>query len=110
LASGNPIHVPRATWGGSDAGVQQLYMKKHLAMAALLGATVGVGWLMVLGAVGNLGSSLALPWNAIMWVSCPPAGVLRTAWWLVPILNGVLYAGIAVLIQFFRKFIRPFAK
>jgi hypothetical protein len=85
-------------------------MKKHIAMAALLGATVGVGWLMVLGAVGNLGSSLTPPWNAIMWVSCPPAGVLRTAWWLVPILNGVLYAGIAVLIQFFRKFIRPFAK
>jgi hypothetical protein len=45
-----------------------------------------------------------------MWASCPPAGVIRTAWWLVPILNGVLYAGIAVLIQFFRKFIRPFAK
>jgi hypothetical protein len=85
-------------------------MKKRIAMAAVLGATVGVGWVMVLGAVVNPGSSLTSPWKAIMWASCPPVGVIRTAWWLVPILNGVLYAGIAVLIQFFRKFIRPFAK
>jgi hypothetical protein len=85
-------------------------MKKRIAMAAVLGATVGVGWVMVLGAVGNPGSSLTSPWNAIMWGSCPPVGVIRTAWWLVPLLNGVLYAGIAVFIQFFRKFIRPFAR
>jgi hypothetical protein len=85
-------------------------MKKRIAMAAVLGATVGVGWVMVLIAMGYPGSSLTSPWNEIMWTSCPPVGAIRTAWWLVPILNGVLYSGIAVLIQFFRKFIRPFAK
>jgi hypothetical protein len=110
LASGNPVHVPRATWGGSAGEVRHLYMKKRIAMAALLGATVGVGWVVVLGAVGNAGSSLASLWSVIMWASCPPAGAIRTDWWLVPVLNGVLYAGLAVLIQFFRKFIRPFAK
>jgi hypothetical protein len=44
-----------------------------------------------------------------MWASCPPIQAIQKAWWLVPILNGLLYAGIAVSTQFLRKFIRPFA-
>ncbi len=64
---------------------------------------------LVLGALFNFYSPLRPPWNAIMWASCPPIEAVQTAWWLVPIRNRLLYAGIAVSTQFFRKFIRPFA-
>jgi len=84
-------------------------MKKRIAMVALIGVSVGVCWVMVLGALFNFYSPLRPPWNAIMWASCPPIHAIQTAWWLVPILNGLLYAGIALSTQFLRKFIRPFA-
>ena len=85
-------------------------MKKRIAIAALIGATVGAGWVMVLDAGHSSNSSLASGWNAIMWASCPSIGAIRTAWWLVPLLNSILYAVIALLVLFVRKFIRPFAK
>jgi hypothetical protein len=85
-------------------------MKKRIAMAAVIGATVGAGWVMVLDAGRNSDSPLASGWNAIMWASCPAIGAIRAAWWLVPLLNGILYAVIALLVLFVRKFIRPFAK
>ena len=83
-------------------------MKKRIAMAAVIGATVGAGWVMALGAGHSSDSSLA--WSAIMWASCPVIAAIRAAWWLVPLLNSILYAVIAVLVLFVRKFIRPFAK
>ncbi len=79
-------------------------------MAAVIGATVGAGWVGVLSVGRSPGWSLTSPWHAIMWASCPAIGVIETAWWLVPILNSLLYAVIALLILFFCKFIRPFAK
>ena len=85
-------------------------MRKRIAIAALIGATVGAGWVMVLDAGRGPDSSLASAWNAIMWASCPSIGAIRTAWWLVPLLNGIFYALIALLVLFVRKFIRPFAK
>jgi hypothetical protein len=85
-------------------------MKKRIAMAAVIGAAVGAGWVMALGAGHSSDSSLASAWNAIMWASCPAIGAIRAAWWLVPLLNGILYAVIALLILFVRKFLRPFAK
>jgi hypothetical protein len=84
-------------------------MKKRVAMAALIGATVGAGWVVVLGAGYGTKSSLPSAWNAIMWASCPSIGVVRTAWWLVTLLNSILYAVIALFVLFVRKFIRPFA-
>lgn len=81
-------------------------MKKRIAMAAVIGATVGAGWVMVLGPHSSLASS----WSAIMWASCPAIGAIGAAWWLVPLLNGILYAVIALMVLFVRKFIRPFAK
>ncbi len=45
-----------------------------------------------------------------MWASCPAIGAIGAAWWLVPLLNGILYAVIALMVLFVRKFIRPFAK
>jgi len=85
-------------------------MKLRIAMAAVIGATVGAGWVMVLGAGHSPNSSLTSVWNAIMWASCPAIGAIRAAWWLVPLLNSILYAMIALLVLFVRKFIRPFAK
>jgi hypothetical protein len=90
-------------------GCKNEHMKKRIAMAALIGVSIGVCWVMILGAVLNSYSPLRAPWNAIMWASCPSVCAIRTAWWLVPLLNGILYAGVAVSIQFLRKFIRPFA-
>jgi phosphate/sulfate permease len=81
-------------------------MKKRITTAVVIGATVGAGWVMALGA----GHSSASVWNAIMWASCPAIGAIRAAWWLVPLLNGILYGLIALLVLFVRKFIRPFAK
>jgi hypothetical protein len=85
-------------------------MKKRIAMAALLGATVGAAWVLALGAGRSSDSSLTSAWSAIMWASCPSIGAIRAAWWLVPLLNGIFYALIALLVLFVRKFIRPFAK
>jgi hypothetical protein len=85
-------------------------MKKRIAMVALVGVSVGVCWVTALGVLYNFYAPLTPLWNAIMWASCPPIEAVRTAWWLVPILNGLLYAGIAVSTQFFCKFIRPFAR
>jgi hypothetical protein len=85
-------------------------MKKRIAMAALIGATVGAGWVMALGAAHSPSSSLTSAWNAIMWASCPAVAAIRAAWWLVPLLNSIFYAVIALLVLFVRKFIRPFAK
>jgi hypothetical protein len=85
-------------------------MKKRIAMVALVGVSVGVCWVTALGVLFNFYAPLTPLWNAIMWASCPPIEAIRTAWWLVPILNGLLYAGIALSTQFFCKFIRPFAR
>jgi phosphate/sulfate permease len=85
-------------------------MKMRITMAAVIGATVGAGWVMALGAGHSTDSSLASAWNAIMWASCPAIGAIRAAWWLVPLLNGILYGVIALFVLFVRKFIRPFAK
>ena len=81
-------------------------MKKRIAMSGVIGATVGAGWVVLLGAGHSLNSS----WNAIMWGSCPAIGAIGAAWWLVPLLNSILYAVVALLVLFVRKFIRPFAK
>jgi hypothetical protein len=85
-------------------------MKKRIAIAAFIGATLGAVWVMVLGLGHGPNSSLTSAWNAIMWMSCPALGAMRAAWWLVPLLNGILYAVIALLFLFVRKFLRPFAK
>ncbi len=84
-------------------------MKKRIATVAFIGVSIGVCWVMILGAVVHLYLPLHGPWYAIMLASCPPIWAIRTAWWLVPILNGLLYAVIALSIQFFYKFLRPFA-
>jgi hypothetical protein len=106
----NPIHVREAYWVSSPQRVQERSMKKRIAMAALIGAAVGAGWVLVLDAGHIPGSSLTSAWNAIMWASCPSIGAIRAAWWLVPLLNSILYAVIGLLVLFVRKFIRPFAK
>jgi hypothetical protein len=85
-------------------------MKKAITIAAVIGVNVGFFWVSVVGAVLNLYAPFTPAWNVIMWASCPPIQAIRTAWWLVPILNGILYAVIAVSIQFLRRFIFPFAK
>jgi hypothetical protein len=94
----------------SPRRVQERSMKMRIALAALIGATVGAVWVMVLSAGHTSDASLAAAWNAIMWASCPSIGAVRAAWWLVPLLNGIFYALIALLVVFVRKFLRPFAK
>jgi hypothetical protein len=84
-------------------------MKKTVTIAAVIGVNVGIFWVSVVGAVLNLYEPLRPLWTATMWVSCPPILAIRTAWWLVPVLNGILYVGIAASIQFLRRFIIPFA-
>ncbi len=84
-------------------------MKKRIVIVALIGVSVGVCWVTILGAIFHLYSPLHAPWNAIMLASCPPLWAFRATWWLAPILNGLFYAAIAVTIQFFRKFLSPFA-
>jgi hypothetical protein len=84
-------------------------MKKTVIIAAVIGVNVGIFWVSVVGAVLNLYKPLRPLWTATMWVSCPPILAFRTAWWLVPVLNGILYVGIAASIQFLRRFIIPFA-
>jgi hypothetical protein len=106
----NPVHLREAYRGYSPRRVHERFMRKRIAIAALIGATVGAGWVMVLDSGHSPDSSLASAWNAIMWASCPSIGALRTAWWLVPLLNSIFYALIASLVVFVRKFIRPFAK
>ncbi len=85
-------------------------MKKTIAIAAVIGVSVGFFWVSVVDAVFNLYTPFTPVWAAIMWASCPPILAIRTALWLVPFLNGILYVVIAVLIQFLRRFIVPFAK
>jgi hypothetical protein len=85
-------------------------MKKTITIAAVIGVTVGIFWVSVVGAVLNPYTPLTPVWTAIMWASCPPILAIRTAWWLIPVLNGILYVGIAASIQFLRRFIIPFAK
>jgi hypothetical protein len=85
-------------------------MKKAITIAAVIGVNVGIFWVSVVGAVLNLYAPFTPVWNVIMWASCPPILAIRTAWWLVPILNGILYVVIAVSVQFLRRFIFPFAK
>ena len=106
----NTVHLREAYRGFSLRRVHERFMRKRIAIAALIGATVGAGWVMVLDAGRSPDSSLASAWNAIMWASCPSIGALRTAWWLVPLLNSIFYALIALFVLFVRKFIRPFAK
>ena len=85
-------------------------MKKAITIAAVIGVNVGIFWVSIVAAGPSIYSPLTPVWTAIMWTSCPPIAAIRTAWWLVPILNGILYAVIAVSIQFLRRFIFPFAK
>ncbi len=107
LGPANPVR--ETYWASSPHRMQERSMKKRISTAALIGAIVGVSWVMVLNA-GSPNSSLASAWTALMWASCPSIGAIRAAWWLVPLLNSILYAVIALLILFVRKFIRPFAK
>jgi hypothetical protein len=85
-------------------------MKKPITIVAAIGVSVGLFWVYVLDAVLDPYTPLKPAWTTIMWASCPPIRAIRTAWWLVPFLNGILYAAIAVSIQFLRQFIFPFAK
>ncbi len=110
FSSADPLHLGETYWASGPRRQQERSMKKRIAMAALIGATVGAVWVMVLGAGHSPNSSLASGWNAIMWASCPSVAAIRAAWWMVPLLNALLYAVIAVVVLFVRKFIRPFAR
>jgi hypothetical protein len=106
----NPVHLRDTYWKASPRRVLERCMKKRIATAALIGAIVGALWVMVLGEGHSSGPSSASVWNAMMWATCPAIGTIRATWWLVPVLNSILYAAIALLVLFVRKFIRPFAK
>src|SRR5277367_2467092 len=101
----NPVHLRDTYWKASPRRVLGRCMKKRIATAALIGAVVGALWVMVLGGGHSSGPSLASVWNAMMWATCPAIGTIRAAWWLVPVLNSILYAAIALLVLFVRKFI-----
>ena len=85
-------------------------MQKSILMAALTGIAVGVFWIKAPAAVFHSYAPLPSPWNAMMWASCPTIWAFQTPAWLVALLNGILYAAIALSIQFLRNFLRPFAR
>jgi hypothetical protein len=85
-------------------------MKKAITIAAVIGVNVGIFWVSIVAARPSIYTPLTPVWTAIMWASCPPIAAMRTAWWLVPILNGILYVVVVGSVRFLRRFIVPFAK
>ena len=59
--------------------------------AFVVGASVGMFWVYVVGTAMNLHTSLMLSWSVAMYVTCPVIRVILLTWWLVPLLNGASY-------------------
>jgi hypothetical protein len=86
--------------------VQLSDMRKPVTIAAVIGFNVGMYWIFA----GQLSPSSAPAWGRIMRVFCPPMSAVRLPWWLVPVLNAVLYAVITIFVGFFLRLIRPFVR
>lgn len=84
-------------------------MKTRIGSVAMVGIAIGVCWVAILGATQPEHALSRGFWQVVMLISCPPVAALGRGWWWVPVLNGLLYASIALSCQFLRKFFRPFA-
>jgi hypothetical protein len=63
-------------------------MRKPVTVAAVIGFKVGMYWIFA----GQPSPPSEPAWGRIMRASCPPIAAERAPWWLVPLLNAVLYA------------------
>jgi hypothetical protein len=70
-------------------------MKRWPIITAAAGAAVGFLGTIYLGTAINLGTSLTTTATLLLAVVCPPIYIIWFGWWLVPILNAVLYGGVA---------------
>ena len=62
---------------------------------ALFGAASGVFWTVAAPALSEAGQ-FTRGQVVAMWIMCPCIRVIKVAWWLVPLLNGLLYGSIAL--------------
>jgi hypothetical protein len=81
-------------------------MRKPVTVAAVIGFNIGMYWIFA----GQLTPSSKPAWGCVMRASCPPMAAVRGPWWLVPVLNAVLYAVITVFVGFLLRLIRPFVR
>jgi hypothetical protein len=79
--------------------MRQFLNRWTIALGAL-GSVVGLFWVFVVGTAVNLYTNLTTGWNAAMYATCPVIRLIFVAWWLVPIVNGLLYLGLSSGIRF----------
>ncbi len=89
--------------------VNSASMRKIVTIAGAIGLNVGMCWALMLDPAAASHRALTPFWTAILWTSCPSIVAIRIAWWIVPILNAILYAAIALAIHVVRTYLRPFA-
>jgi hypothetical protein len=85
-------------------------MRRGIAVAAIMGFNVGACWLFAARQGVRFSTPSGRAWATVMWVSCPAIAAFRLYWLLVPILNALLYAAIAVVVNASIQFILPFIK
>jgi hypothetical protein len=61
-----------------------------------MGAVIGFLGVVLTGTAINLGTSLTTTATVILVITCPVIYAIWWKWWLVPILNGLLYGGVTV--------------
>ena len=66
-----------------------------IVAASIAGAAVGFWGTVYAGSAIGLGTSLTTTETDLLVVLCPPIYLMWWGWWLVPIVNALLYAGIA---------------
>lgn len=71
--------------------------------AAISGALIGFLSTVYVGTAVNLGTSLTTTANVLLVILCPVIYSIWWAWWLVPILNALLYGGLAFGIASWRS-------
>jgi hypothetical protein len=71
--------------------------------AFIVGAIVGFLCVVYVGMAFGLATSLTTTATVVLVAICPVIYSIRWSWWLVPILNGTLYGGIAFSIAKWRS-------
>src|SRR5450432_426698 len=66
----------------------------RILMAFAIGCLVGFLCAWYVGLAVNLGTSLTRPTTVVLWLICPTIYSIWWNFWLVPILNGGVYAAV----------------
>jgi hypothetical protein len=69
-----------------------------IVTAVIAGAITGLLSVIYVGTAINLGTSLTATATVMLFITCPVVYAIWLSWWLVPVLNGMLYGGVAFVV------------